>query len=113
MKRETRKTVGIVLGGFVGLLLIIFIFGVFELGWMKFFEPKKENIRREIFEETQSYVHGKIQDLAKYYDEYNKADLQSDKETIRQLIIMRFAEFDETKIRSVRLRNFLTNMRGY
>jgi len=97
----------------VGLLLLVFLIGLYELGWMKFFEPKKENIRREIFEETQSYVHGKIQDLAKYYEEYNKTDSQKDKESIRQLIIMRFAEFDETKIKSVKLRNFLTNMRGY
>jgi len=100
---------GIIVGG----LIVIFLIGLSELGWMKFFEPKKENIRREIFEETQSYVHGKIQDLAKHYDEYNKADSQGDKEAIKQLIIMRFAEFDETKIRSVKLRNFLTNMRGY
>ena len=112
MKRETRKTVGIVVGGFVGLLLLTFILGLFGLGWMKFFEPKKENIRREIFEETQSYVHGKIQDLAKYYEEYNKVEFK-DREAIRQLIIMRFAEFDESKIRSLKLKNFLITMRGY
>lgn len=100
-------------GLFVGILVLFFIFGLYGLGWMKFFEPKKENIRREIFEQTQSYVHGKIQDLAKYYDEYNRTDASGEKEAIRQLIILRFAEFDETKIRSQKLRNFLTNTRGY
>lgn len=99
-------------GALLGALIIFFLIGLYGLGWMKFFEPKKENIRREIFEQTQSYIHGKIQDLAKYKDEYDKAD-NNERETIRQVIILRFAEFDESKIRSTGLRNFLTNMRGY
>ncbi len=109
---EGKKNVLKVVGIFVGSLILLFVIGLYGLGWMKFFEPKKENIRREIFEQTQSYVHGKVQDLAKYQDEYNKAGVGG-KESIRQLIILRFAEFDETQIRPVKLRNFLTNMRGY
>ena len=106
------KTVGIGIVSVIGVLVVSFIFGLYGLGWMKFFGPKKENIRRDIFEQTQSYVHGKIQDLAKYQDEYNKAD-ENGKETVRQIIILRFAEFDETKIRSINLRNYLITMRGY
>lgn len=109
------KTKGVlyVIGGLISIFIITFIFGLYGLGWMKFFEPKKENIRREIFEQTQSYTHGKIQDLAKYYEEYNKTMEQEEREAIRQLIIMRFAEFDEENVRSDKLRNFLTAMRGY
>jgi len=105
---KTWKIVGLSLCA----LVVLFLLGLYGLGWMKFFEPKKENIRREIFEQTQSYTHGKIQDLAKYYDEYSKSDT-SGKEAIRQMIIMRFAEFDAEKIKSAKLRNFLTNTRGY
>lgn len=107
-----KKVFGIV-GGIVGVLLLFFVFGLYGLGWMKFFKPKVENIHREVFEQTQSYVHGKVQDLAKYYDEYNQAASPDSKEAIRQLIIMRFAEFDESKIRSPKLKTFLANMRGY
>ena len=96
----------------IGILALFFVFGLYGLGWQKFFLPKQENIRRQIFEQTQSYVHGKIQDLAKYKDEYDNADIDS-KETIRQTIILRFAEFDETKIKSASLRNFLIQTRGY
>ena len=110
--KQKWKWIGIGIGSLIGILLLFFVFGLYALGWMKFFEPKKENIRREIFEQTQSYVHGKIQDLAKYYEEYEKADANS-KESIRQLIIVRFAEFDEAKIRSTKLKTFLTSMRGY
>ena len=99
------KTVGVSLGVIIVISIIIFSIGLARLGYYKFFEPKKENIRREVFEQTQSYTHGKIQDLAKYMLEYNKAGM-NEKETIRQVIIIRFAEFDETKIRPVNLRNF-------
>ena len=108
MKKGLTIT-GIIVGG----LIVIFLIGLSELGWMKFFEPKKENIRREIWEQTQSRVQGVIQDLAKYYDEYNRSDSVESKEAIRQVIIMRFADFDENQIKPVKLRNFLTNMRGY
>lgn len=117
IKRRTEmgtklKIAGISIGGIVGLIALVFIFGLAGLGYYKFFEPKKENIRREVFEQTQPYTHGKIQDLAKYYEEYSKAE-SSDKEAIRQLIIMRFAEFDESKIKSLKLRSFLISMRGF
>jgi len=106
------KTAFIWVGGFIGILVIFFILELVGLGFFKFFEPKRENIRREIFENTQSYTHGKIQDLAKYHEEYNKSDADG-KETIKQLIILRFTEFDETKIKPVGLRNFLKRTRGY
>lgn len=106
------KIAGMSIGGLAAFFAIIFIFGLAGLGYYKFFAPKKENIRREVFEQTQSYVHGKIQDLAKYYEEYNKAEPE-DRESIRQLIILRFAEFDESKIRSLKLKAFLISMRGY
>lgn len=107
-KKEKWLVVLIVVGVFVGIFLI----GLYELGLFKFFAPRRENIRREVFEQTQSYVHGKIQDLAKYYDEYEEA-AEDEREALRQVIIMRFAEFDETQIRSAKLRNFLITMRRY
>ena len=106
------KIFGMSVAGLITILVVIFLMGLATLGYYKFFEPKKENIRREVFEQTQSYTHGKVQDLAKYYEEYNKVEFK-DREAIRQLIIMRFAEFDESKIRSLKLKNFLITMRGY
>lgn len=102
------KIAGIVLV----VLTIPFGAGLYSLGMFKFFGPKQENIRREIFEETKSYVHGKVQDLAKYYEEFQAAEPE-DRDAIRSLIQMRFAEFDESNIRPAKLRNFLSEMRGY
>ena len=102
------RITGYVLGGLVGL----FVVGLLSLGATKFFGPRQENIRRNIFENTQSYVHGKTQDLSKYYAEYTEADAEG-KESIKALIVMQFADFDESDIRSARLRSFLVQMRGY
>lgn len=98
---------------FVGLIVLLFNLELLGLGWTRFFSPKRQNIQREVFEETKSYVHGKIQDLAKYYDEYQKSDSPDDKEAIQTVIKSQFAEFDAEKINSSQLRTFLVNMRGY
>lgn len=107
------KIFGFSVGAFIAMIVLIFCLGLLGLGYYKFFGPKKENIRREIFEQTQSYVHGKIQDLAKYKEEYDKAESISDKDAVAAIIKVRFAEFDESKIKAINLRNFLTATRGY
>ena len=98
---------------FVGLLVLGFGLELIGLQWTKFFAPKRENVRREVFEETKSYSQGAIADLAKYYEQYRAATSQEDKETIKAVVKARFSEFDETNIRVEEIRNFLTNMRGY
>lgn len=100
-------------GIFIGIVVILFILELTGLGFFKFFRPKYENARREIFEETQSYVQGKIQQLAKLYVEYNDAETLEDKDAIKQVVIMQFAEFDAENIRETQLKLFLKNMRGY
>jgi len=109
---SNSKIIGWSLLAFAGVLILAFVMGLYGLGWKKFFKPKEENIDRQVFEQTQSFVHGKIQDLARYYDEYNRAE-EDEKEAIRQTIIIRFAEFDESKVSSMKLRQFLITMRGY
>jgi len=107
------KTTGKFIAIFIGVISLLFTLELVGLGFFKFFEPKRENIRREIFEETKSYTHGKIQDLAKYYGEWTKAESLEDKESIEQIIKMQFAEFDAENIKVPKLKQFLTNTRGY
>lgn len=97
----------------VAFLVLLFALELIGLQWTRFFAPKRENIRREVFENTKSYTHGKIQDLSKYYGEYQKADNVEDKAAIASLIKMQFAEFDEKKINNAKLKQFLINTRGY
>lgn len=107
------KIMGVAIGGIILMIALIWGLGFLRLGYFKTFAPKTENVRREVFEETQSYVQGKVQDLAKSYEEYDKAETMEDKDAIEQAIVLRFAEFDESKIQSVDLRNFLIKMRGF
>ena len=95
----------------VGLSIIAIGLEMAGLEWASFFKPKWENVERKTFEETQSYVHGKTQDLAKYFEEYQKNP--EDQESIRQLILMNFADFDANDMRNDSLRKFLIEMRGY
>ena len=107
------KGIAIGVACFVGLLAVMFAFGVVELEFFRFFAPRRQNIQREVFENTKSYTQGKIQDLAKYFDEYQKAKISEDKDAIASVVKMRFAEFDANKINATGLRQFLINTRGY
>ncbi len=96
--------------GFISIVVFVFVMSYLDLGFKRFFGPKHENVRREIFENTKSYSHGKIQDLARYYEQYSTNE---DKDSIAELIKMQFADFDESVIHNSKLRNFLTSIRGY
>lgn len=97
----------------IGVIVLAFALEVGGLKWERYFAPQHENVKREVFENTQSYVHGKSQDLAKYYEEYSKADDPQKKEAIASIIKMNFADFDVTTLRSEQLKGFLISVRGY
>lgn len=52
-----------------------------------FFQPKIENAKREVFENTNSYVQWKKQEISKYRLEYNRAQSEEDKNAIRITIL--------------------------
>lgn len=93
-------------------ILAIVIFTVVGIELKKQFGVENANIDREIYEESKSYVHGKLQDLAKYYEEYQKSDEQ-EKQAIKNLIQLNFAEFNLKHIENDMLKTFLTEMRGF
>lgn len=98
----------------IGLLILAVpvLLGLYNLGLFKFFAPKYENVRRDVFENTKSYLHGVQQDLGKYYLEYQEAD-EDGKAAIKTTIQMRFAEVDVSKLQSPKLQQFLIQTRGY
>jgi len=102
----------LIAGSIVALLILAFGLGLGQLRWKAFFKPRHENVERKVFEGTKSYTHGMAQELAKHYGEYQKSDPQ-EKKIIGNIIKNRFADFDETKIRTQALRSFLTKVRGY
>jgi len=118
-KGYQRKTKGgimfkkIVIGISIIALLIgsAFALGLLDLGWMKFFGVRKENIRREIFEQTKSYNQAKLQELAKYKAEYDRGT-EGDKTALKSVMRHKFADYDVSKL-PYQLKVFVEEMRGY
>jgi hypothetical protein len=107
---KTSKIILIVILSFIGLVVLDFggeYYGLIKLG---FFGPKRENVKRTIFENTQSYVEGKRQDALKYRLEYLKEKDPVAKEAIRMTIVQSFANFDESKLEP-ELASFIHDMK--
>lgn len=100
------------IGGTLAVLTVIFLLSWYGLGMQKFFAPRVANIEREVFEQTQSHVHGMVQQLAKHKLEYDQGDAAT-KVIIKNTIVTQFAHFDESKIKAAGLRNFLIEQRGF
>lgn len=105
------KTFFQVFGIFVGVIAFIFLMsfignamGLFNVS---FWGTKHENARRQVFEQTQSYVEGKRQELIKYHHEWVMAKDDDTKKVIETTIRSGFANFDESKIEQPELYNFL------
>ncbi len=100
----------------VGILIIAtvvgFGFDIIGLQKKRIIEPMKQNIERKVFEGTQSYVHGKRQELSKAYGEWSSADV-IEKSIIENVIKTQFADFPAEQINNDRLRQWLTATRGY
>ena len=108
MKGFLKEYAGYI-GAVMFIILLFFIIDLSGLMWTSFIGPKRENIRREIFEETKSYNEGKEQDLIRYRLQYIQAE-GKEKEAIGSAIRMMFADYDENKL-SPELRDFLKKIK--
>lgn len=61
-------------GGLIGLLALTWIFTGNDFFLYKYFAPKQENVRRQVFENTQSYTQGKIQNIDKECFDFHAAE---------------------------------------
>lgn len=95
------KKVGYVLAGIAWVALLIALVFAMELGglqWKKFFAPKHENVRREVFKATRSFNEAKVQELVKYRLEYMRSNDPAEKGAIASTIRMGFADYDTSKL---------------
>jgi hypothetical protein len=106
------KTIILSILGFICFLMVVFFLNLGGLEWKKFFDPKFQNVERKVFENTQSYVHGQIQNLSKHYGEYQKGD-EATKQAIKGIVSVQFAQIPLEQIPSSQLKSFLITCRGY
>lgn len=68
------------------------------------------NIERQNFEQSKSYVDGKVQDLENYRKEYQQTTSKAEKEQIKNYIVDEFSNFNENNIQNQSLKQFLDEM---
>ena len=70
--------IGKIIFGSFAFLILIYVLGFVatggDLAIYRFWAPKQENARRQVFENTQSYTEGKIQNLEQECHAYRTTD---------------------------------------
>jgi len=98
------KLFGTILAGV--LAFILFIVLMLGLGWIatgndfflyKYFAPKQEAVRREVFEQSKAYNQGMIQDLRAYQVAYINADTNH-QAALANVILHQFADYPYDKL---------------
>jgi hypothetical protein len=100
-----------------GVVVLVFV-ALFGLTWIvpgndfllyRYFAPKQEAVRRQVFEQTKSYNQGMIQELQNMQFQYEQAD-DSHKAALASIILHRAADFDEDRL-PTDLRAFIASLR--
>jgi len=85
------------------LLILVVMYGLGflatggDLAIYKFWAPKQEAARRQVFEETKSYNQGMIQELQNMQMQYVQAD-QAHKDALASIILHRAADYPEDRM---------------
>ena len=99
--------------GIAGVIVLLF-----GLSWAvegndfflyKFFAPKRANVERQVFENTQSYVQGKTEYLSRLRYEYSQAE-GNQKAALKQLILSEASTVDNSKL-PVDLQGFIAQLK--
>jgi hypothetical protein len=105
----------------VALALLMLMLAFYGIGFLatggdlaiyRFWAPKQENARRVVFEQTQSYVEGKIGSLSQERLAYESAVAGSaQQKSLRTMIITEASTIDNYKL-PADLRSFIVGLKG-
>ena len=93
--KDTFKIIGIL----IGITLLIGVLGFIGNGMglvsYKFFGPKWEDARRDVFENTNAFVKGKLADTNKHMLEYKRSTDPIERNALKYTISQNLIDFDE------------------
>lgn len=107
MKQDTKT--GFKIAG--GLIVLAFVVGGLGLAFKAVFAPAHADLDRTIFENTASFVHGKVQVLRKMQLDYATAKTPEHKAALRGLILHEAGAIKEDLL-PTDLANFIRNLRS-
>jgi len=100
------------------LLTIVGLLAVLALGWgiraytleqNRFFAPKEAEMRREVFENTPSFVHGKAQYISRLKMQYEQATTEAQRNSLKGLILHEASTIDQALLPN-NLQHFLNTL---
>jgi len=91
------KIVGGCLLGLVAILALGWIFAGNDFFMYKFFAPKQEAVRRQVFENTKSFNDGMIQELQSMQLDYAKGN-DSQKDAISSVVVHRYSTYNDVNL---------------
>lgn len=104
------KIAGGILGVIVLLLGLSWAVEGNEFFLYRYFGPKQEAVRRQVFEQTKSYNQGMIQELQNMQFEYQRSTPEQQK-ALASIILHRAADYDEARLPSD-LSQFIDKLRN-
>jgi len=99
-----------VIGGIALLFGFIFVANLFGWQMAAFFNPKMEQVRRNTFEQSQSYNDGMTRDLENIMLQYSKAS-DTEKAALRAVALHRFSVYPSEKL-TPEMRTFYNNLKN-
>lgn len=91
-----KQTLGGI-GAVILILALVWVVAGNSLLLNKFFAPKQEQVRREVFEQSKAYNQGMVQELQNMQFEYIKATPDQQK-ALRSIILHRAADYPADKM---------------
>ena len=92
---STAKAIFIGFISLIGILVLAFGLEYFNLVSYRFFGIRYEDNRRNIYENSQSYVEGKKMDINKQMLEFKTSRDEISRKAIKNMVAHQFAEFNE------------------
>lgn len=90
--KQILAIISSIIGGIIILLTLIWTFQGNDFFMYKFFAPKYEEVRREVFENTPSYKWGMIQELQNMQFKYEQA-IPEQKGALKAIILQRANQY--------------------
>lgn len=99
----------IIIAAIICFIAFIFLANEFSIFGTNFWGVRKANANRAVYEQSQSCIDGKRQELTKLHHEWMNSDAES-KLAIENMIRNNFSAFNPNNIQDDKMRLFLTGI---